>query len=82
MTPAQADLLRRLIEADRAYRSRLAARELVGPDDRGLEVCALQGVDPRTARSLVAAGLAEMLDIGRTRSPWLFLGNYAPNDAA
>lgn len=78
MTPAQADLLRDLIAADRRYRSLVSSGLPAHPDDRGVEVCSLTGVDPRTARSLEEAGLVEVLDTGRTGSKWVFLGRYAP----
>lgn len=79
MTPAQVQLLQRLIAADRAYRSALARGEPAVNDDRGVEVGAINGVDPRTAAALVAAGLAEEADIG-LRHPYLFLGQYAALD--
>jgi hypothetical protein len=81
VTPSQADLLRRLIAADRDYRSHLAAGQCVSADDRGVEVGLINGVHRSTAHSLVAAGLAEMLDIGRGSNSWLFLGSYDPYDA-
>lgn len=80
MTPTQAALLRDLISADRYYRSRLAAGVPVSSEDRGVEVGRTVGADPRTAQTLVNAGLAEMLYTGRNRSNWLFLGSYQPLD--
>ena len=80
MSPAQIDLLQRLIAADRYYRSRIACREPAHPDERGVEVTYLTGVHQSTARALVNAGLAEMLSTTRNGSPWLFLGSYEPYD--
>ncbi len=78
MTPAQAQALRLLIDADRAYRRGLAQGEPVSPDDRGVEVWAHGDIHPATARSLVEHGLAEMTDTTRNRSRWLFLGSVDP----
>jgi hypothetical protein len=80
MSPSQIHLLQQLIAADRQYRTRIARREHVHPDDRGIEVTYLTGVHMSTARALVNAGLAEMLTTTRNCSPWLFLGNYEPYD--
>lgn len=80
MSPAQLDLLQRLIAADRQYRSRIARREPAHPDERGVEVTFLTGVHRSSARALVDSGLAEMVDTSRNGNPWLFLGSYEPYD--
>lgn len=74
MSPAQIKLLQNLIAADRDYWLKQAAGELAHRDDRGIEVG--WSCDSRTADSLVKAGLAEMLDIGKGSNAWIFLGNY------
>lgn len=80
MSPAQADVLQRLIIADRAWRLAVASGEPVHPDDRGIEVdIVLNAVARSTAMALVRAGVAEMLDTGRNSRPWLFLGRYEPD---
>lgn len=53
MSPAQSDLLRRLIAADRSYRTAVARGESADLDHRGIEVIGLNGVCRRTALSLV-----------------------------
>jgi hypothetical protein len=78
MTPAQVDLLRRCIAADRAYRSKIAAGETASNDERGIEVGWINSNNPRTARALAAAGLIEIVDI--FGHPWAFLGDYRAND--
>lgn len=79
MTPAQVELLRRLIEADRDYHTKVYGKELAHRDDRGVEVGWINGVNPRTATSLVEAGLAEIVNI-RTDQNYIFLGRYNPYD--
>lgn len=80
MTPAQAELLRRLIEADRMYRTSIRNGDhRFGQDDRGIEIGAINGVSIKTAESLAKQGLAEILDIGRSNS-YIFLGKYQPYD--
>lgn len=80
MTPAQIDLLQRLITADRLYRSRVKLDIPSDPDWRGIEVGSISGVDKRTANSLVEAGLAEMVDIHGRGHAYIFLGKYEPYD--
>lgn len=81
MTPAQADLLRRLIATDRDWRTQATQGNIMHRDDRGVEVNRLiAGVDPRTAQSLVDAGLAEVVNI-RGSQNWIFLGKYEPYDS-
>ena len=80
MTRPQIELLKRLIEADRRYHSRKASGGLVHRNDRGIEIGWICGVDPRTARTLEDAGLAESLDPGINGHPFLFLGRYEPYD--
>lgn len=75
LTAAQVDLLRRLIEEDRKYRSLEAAGEHQHPDMRGIEVgSSFTGVKLSTAMALVDAGLAETIGVGR--STYIFLGKY------
>jgi hypothetical protein len=79
MTSAQAELLRRLIAADRAYRANIeAGGELVSLAERGVEVGWINGVNPRTAYSLEDAGLIELVDIFGNGHAWAFLGSYRP----
>lgn len=77
MTPAQIELLQKLIQADREYWVRRVADEAVALAARGVEVGWINGVNPRTAKTLVDAGLAEMLDMGNGLT-CLFLGRYNP----
>lgn len=78
MTPKALELLKALIKADRDWRTRREAGELVSYDDRGLEVSRIiNGIDPRTAEQLVKLGVAEMLDVG-LKNPMIFLGAYMP----
>lgn len=79
MTPSQTALLRQLIAADRAYHSARQSGRLVSMNDRGVEVGAINGVDPRTAAALADAGLIELVDLGR-KNTYAFLGRYAPYD--
>ena len=77
MTPAQAQLLKALINADREYHSKIAAGQAASLDDRGIEVgwtC-----NARTANTLVELGLAEIVNI-RTTQNYIFLGKYKPYD--
>ena len=80
MSPTQIDLLLRLITAERKHP---ALQDTGTPDlsanDRGVEVnLELNGVHPRTAQSLVDAGLAEITDLPGLRGRWIFLGSSAP----
>lgn len=81
MTPSQIALLKQLIDHDRRFWLRHLEGEPVHYDERGVEVGGMFGCNPRTARSLVGAGLAEMVMLwpGHTR---IFLGRYrlAPLD--
>lgn len=79
MTQQQIELLKRLIAADRTYRTKLAAGELAHRDERGIEIGWINGVNPRTADALCEAGLAEIVNIRGDQS-WLFLGAYDPYD--
>lgn len=79
MSPQQAQLLRRLIACDRLYHSQKAKGDPISADWRGLEVGWVNNVNPKTAQSLVDAGLAE------TSSPdgqhtYLYLGSCRPYD--
>lgn len=76
MSPSQIDLLKRLIRADQEYHEKRDACEVVSRDWRGVEVGAINGVNPQTAQSLVNAGLAEMIDLFGNRRSWIFLGKY------
>lgn len=78
MTPAQAELLRRCIAADRLYRSRIAAGESAGNDERGVEIGPINGVSRRTADVLEAAGLIDRVNMGQYERA--FLGHYQPFD--
>jgi hypothetical protein len=78
MTSAQAELLRRLIATDRAYRAKIAIGELADNDERGVEVGWINGVNPRTAYSLEEAGLIELVDLFGNGRSWAFLGAYQP----
>lgn len=80
MTHAQIMLLRKLIESDRQYHSKRAEHIVVSYDDRGVEIGYINGVDPRTAKALVEAELAEILDLPGKRNPYIFLGKYSPYD--
>jgi hypothetical protein len=73
MTQAQINLLKKLIEAERYYWSRRMAGEAVSPDDRGVEVGWINGVNPRTAQTLIDAGLVDTMAIHN--HTYLFLGS-------
>lgn len=75
MAPRQIELLQTLIERDREVWEERLAGELVDPDARGVEVGGMFGCDPRTAASLVRAGLAEMVELTPGLA-YLFLGRY------
>ncbi|MNF74858.1 hypothetical protein D3C85_1093170 [compost metagenome] len=79
MTKAQVELLKRLIEADRRFHTMKANGQLVTRNERGIEVGKINGVDPRTADSLIDAGLVEPVDIGFVNT-YIFLGKYDPYD--
>lgn len=80
MTPKGLELLKALIEADRWWRTRREAGEIMSMDDRGIEVSRLMtGVSPRTAEQLVNLGVAEVVQI-RGRQNYIFLGKYDPFD--
>jgi hypothetical protein len=79
MTPATIEALKVLVEADRRYRSKINAGEIAHNDDRGIEVSAVFGINPRTARVLEEAGLVETVAISEYRS-LVFLGKYQPFD--
>lgn len=82
MTPSQISLLKQLIDQNRRFWLRHLEDEPVHYDERGVEVGGMFGCDPRTATSLVRAGLAETVTLwpGHTR---IFLGRYslAPLDS-
>lgn len=77
MTPAQADLLRRLIDADRRHHARRALGELAHRDDRGVEIGSINGVDRRTAQALAERNLIELVEL-REGQVHAFLGGYDP----
>lgn len=79
MTPAQAQLLARLIAEDRRYRTMVRDGELTHRDDRGVEVSMFNGVNPRTAQKLAELGLIEILMIRKGQN-FAFLGRYEPYD--
>lgn len=79
MTDAQIALLKRLIEADRSYHSKKLAGLPVAREERGVEVGPINGVDRRTANSLIDAGLAECVALHHGNG-YLFLGKYEPYD--
>lgn len=74
MTHAQITLLKKLIEEDRDYWLAKSKGQPCSPDDRGVEVGAINGVDVRTATSLEALGLCEY--VGRR----VYLGSYEPDN--
>lgn len=80
MSPAQIDLLQRLIAADRKHHAlRAAGTPDHSANGRGIEVgLEASGVHPRTAQSLVDAGLAEITDLPGLRGQWIFLGAVFP----
>lgn len=79
MSPAQAELLRRLIASERSYRYRELQGEHPDWDWRGVEVGGLSGIALSTATSLEKAGLIEIVAHSRfvLRA---YLGGYAPVD--
>ena len=80
MTPAQQSLLQRMIDADRAYRDAIRRGDDNYTNDwRGVEVGAINGVNPRTAEALVDLGLGEMVNL-HGNNGFIFLGKYAPYD--
>ena len=79
MTPALSQLLKRLIDADRAYRTAVHQGDPWASNDwRGVEVSAFNGVNPRTAEALEALGLCEIVNMGNRNCA--FLGRYNPYD--
>jgi hypothetical protein len=76
MTLAQADLLRRCIEADRNYHSRKKNGEWVSMDERGVEIGWINGTNSRTAQVLADHGLIELVNIMGVRHTYAFLGSY------
>ncbi|UTU09721.1 hypothetical protein CcrBL47_gp437 [Caulobacter phage BL47] len=80
MTPAMASLLKRLIEADRRYHSRIKAGEFVSWDERGVEIGWINGVNPRTADALADLGLCETMTVNVQGHCHAFLGKYNPYD--
>lgn len=80
MTPAMAALLKRLIEADRCYRTRIKAGEMATWDERGVEVGWINGVNPRTAEALENLGLCELLTVNVQGHCHAFLGRHNPYD--
>jgi hypothetical protein len=79
MTPRQIELLKRMIDADRAYRTNMIKNEPHGLDDRGIEIGWINGVDSRTAKFFVDNELAEIVNI-RPGYNLIFLGKYYPFD--
>lgn len=80
MTPAMLSLLKRMIQADRDYHSAKARRdEFYTMDWRGVEVGAINGVNPRTAEALVEMGLGEIVNL-HGNNGFIFLGKYQPYD--
>ncbi len=80
MTAAQVELLARLIAAERSYLRQEARGERPDPAWRGIEVGRINGVCPRTARSLAECGLVELSDSPNNRSLWAFLAGELPAD--
>lgn len=78
MTSAAANLLYRLIAADRRYRTLEATGEFVTLEERGIEVGRFNGVDPRTANALEALGLVELLASENGLRLHAYLGAFAP----
>lgn len=74
MSPAQQDLLIRLVRADRNYWLARAEGAPCSSWDRGVEVGGINGVDPRTAESLQRLGLAEIV-AGTGGHPYIYLGS-------
>jgi hypothetical protein len=62
VTAKQTELLKRLIAAERRYWSAREANDSPTQETRWVEVGWINGVDPRTARSLIDAGLCESGD--------------------
>lgn len=80
MTPAQLSLLKRLIDADRYYRSAVYRGDpMVSLDWRGVEVGWINGVNPRTAATLEDLGLCELVNL-HGNNAFAFLGRYNPYD--
>lgn len=80
ISTAESQLLKRLIDADRTYRTKVMRGEPAHNDERGVEATPFNGVYPRTARKLIEEGLAEGVDLFGHGSTWLFLGKYEPLD--
>lgn len=59
MTPPQATLIRRLVDAERFYWQQRLAGESADHEYRCVEVSRTFGVDPRTAQSLMDAGVID-----------------------
>jgi hypothetical protein len=78
MTKVQIALLKRLIEADRAYRTEVKLFGAAQDSLRGVKVCARNGVQYRTAEVLTHYGLAEIAMI--SCEPHVYLGKYRPTD--
>ena len=74
MSPAQVKALKDLLALEKAY-WRKDPKDRVN-DHRGLEIG--WSVDPRTAKALEDAGLAESINI-RTNQNYLFLGRVDPD---
>ncbi len=77
MTSAQIDLLKRLVEADRFYRSKVQRGEQVFNSVRGVEIGYISGA--RTAEVLEAAGLIETVAVDAYRV-YAYLGKCEPYD--
>ncbi|UTU08102.1 hypothetical protein CcrC1_gp416 [Caulobacter phage C1] len=80
MTPAMAALLKRLIEADRAYHSRIKSGEMATWAERGVEVGWINGVNPRTAQALADLDLCELVVVNVQGHCHAFLGKHCPYD--
>jgi hypothetical protein len=78
MSTAQINLLQRLIKLDRRYWLKRIANQPVEANSRGVLIDRYQGVHPRTAESLVEAGLA-VQDAQHTDT-YLYLGTVNPED--
>lgn len=59
MSPKQVELMKRLISAERTYQNEIRTNGYASRDLRCVEVGKINGVDPKTAQSLVDAGLCD-----------------------
>lgn len=70
MTKAQVELLKAVMESEAKHWKATIDRDFPLPK-RAVEVGKLFGVDPRTAKSLVEAGLLEYVGSDNPRQTWV-----------